>query len=91
MSEQATPDHVAEWMVEQLNRDFCLYQDTAVYAIADKFGHEFTYTNANGNLAIRKDILAAFRKLTGEGVIWERGSRAWRKRQDYDQPGRQQL
>jgi hypothetical protein len=33
---------------------------------------------------------AAFEKLTGDTVVWERGTRLWRKRQDYDRPGRQQ-
>jgi hypothetical protein len=67
-----------------------LYQETVVFDIASKFGEEFTYINDSGNMAIRRDVLAAFRKVSGDGVIWERGERMWRKRESYDEPGRQQ-
>jgi hypothetical protein len=50
----------------------------------------FTHINENGNMAIRRDVLVAFQRLSGDSVIWERGERMWRKRQSYDEPGRQQ-
>lgn len=77
-------------MVKQVETGGLLYQDTVVYEIASTFGDEFTYLNDNGNLAIRKDVLEAFRKLTKNTVVWEHDSRAWRKREPYDSPGRQQ-
>ncbi|WP_404999754.1 DUF6953 family protein, partial [Escherichia coli] len=47
--------------------------------MADKqFGDTFVYLNANGNLSIDKKVLAKFRKLTNDTVIWERGEKAWR-------------
>ena len=67
-----------------------LYQESAVYDIAQKFGKEFTYDNENGNLAIRKDVLTIFRKLTKDSVVWERGERYWRPRQKFDDPSRRQ-
>ncbi len=85
-----TPDQVAEWMLSELQRVKCLYQETAVYDITSKFGEEFTYCNDSGNPAIAKKVLAAFKKLTGDSVIWERGERMWRFREKYDEPGRQQ-
>jgi len=85
-----TPKDVAEWMLEELKKDKYLYQETVVYDIAEKFGDEFTYTNDNGNLAIDKKVLDAFRKISETTVIWERGTRMWRFREDYDEPGRQQ-
>ena len=60
------------------------------YEIARRFGEEFTYHNENGNLAIDRRVLKAFRKLTGDSVVWERGERLWRRREGYDQVGRQQ-
>lgn len=81
---------VAAWMLGELDRALWLYQETVVYQIKEKFGDDFVYINQNGNLAIRKDILTSFRKLTGDEVIWERGSRAWRRRQAHDGKGRQQ-
>jgi hypothetical protein len=83
MTSEPTPTakQVAEWMSKQFKQDCYLYQETVVYEIAEKFGEEFTYENANGNLAIRKDVLSSFRTLTQDSVIWERGERRWRKRE----------
>lgn len=89
MTPETTAKEVAEWMAEQFKGDYYLYQETVVYEIADKFGKQF-YDNENGNLAIRKDVLSAFRELTKDTVIWEREERRWRMREPGDDPGRQQ-
>lgn len=85
-----TPEQIAQWMLEQLEREKYLYQSVVVFDISEKFGDEFTTINENGNMAIRKDILTKFRKLTGDSVIWERGQKLWRNREQYDEPGRLQ-
>jgi hypothetical protein len=85
-----TPDQIAKWMLEELERVGSLYQDTAVVDIASAFGEEFAYVNDNGNLAIRRDVLDAFRELSGDSVVWVRGERMWRKRESNDERGRQQ-
>ncbi|MBS0877978.1 MULTISPECIES: hypothetical protein [unclassified Tatumella] len=86
----ATVDDVALWMKSELNNQNRLYQEVAVYEINKRFGNAFVYTNDNGNLAIDKKVLAKFKKLTADTAIWERGEKAWRKRESYDNPGRQQ-
>jgi hypothetical protein len=90
MSAFHTPESVARWMLSQIERDGELYQEVAASEIFDQFGDEFTYENDNGNLAIAKPVLAAFRNVTGDAVVWERGERKWRKREALDDPGRQQ-
>lgn len=85
-----TPDDVASWMLSELQRKGCLHQEVVVYDIETKFGKEFIYHNINGNPAIGKKVLAAFNKLTTDSVVWERGARLWRLREQYDGPGRQQ-
>ena len=85
-----TPSDVAAWMAEELDRVEYLYQETAVYEIQTRFGDEFVYTNDNGNLAISREVLREFRKLTADTVVWERGERYWRFRESYDSPGRRQ-
>jgi len=85
----ATPKDVAAWMVQQF-APHGLYQEIAVRDIRNTFGEAFIYKNASGNWAIDKEVLKEFRKLTRETVIWERGTRRWRKREQYDKPGRQQ-
>jgi len=77
-------------MLDELTRSGELHQETAVSHIALKFGYEFTYDNENGNLAIRRDVLATFRRLTKDSVVWEREDRCWRKRKMEDKPTKQQ-
>jgi len=86
----SAPGAIAKWMLRELIRAGSLPQATAADRIASKFGEKFTYTNTNGNLAIRKEVLDAFRKLTGDSVVWELGEHTWRRRQSHDHPGRQQ-
>jgi len=86
----ATSRDVAEWMLDQFNRSGELYQDDAVYGIESKFGREFTHENEYGNVAIDRNVLKEFRKLTGDDVVWERRERFWRKREQDDEPGRLQ-
>lgn len=50
-----------------------LYQDQAAFEIEERFGKKFTYINTNGNRAISEDVLEAFKKLTDNKVMWERG------------------
>jgi hypothetical protein len=85
-----TPEEVAKWMLEQLETETYIHQETIVYEIAEKFGKQFTYDNANGNLAIQRAVLTAFMKLSKDSVVWERENRRWRKREPGDDPGRQQ-
>lgn len=85
-----TPEEVAQWMLAELDRRQHLYQEDVAHQIRINFGEEFVYLNANGNIAIGRDVLKAFRALTGDAVIWERGQRMWRRRATYDPPGRQQ-
>ena len=84
-----TFDAVAHWMLAQVERDGTLYQEEAVTDIEDRFGDSFIYENENGGTGICRAVLSAFRKISDE-VVWERGERLWRKREPYDDPGRQQ-
>jgi hypothetical protein len=84
-----TPEAIAQWMAGELERDGFLRQRYAAYEIIERFGAEFTYVNRNGNPAIDKEVLAAFREMTAESVIWIGGRvRGWRKREPGDPPGR---
>jgi hypothetical protein len=58
-------------MLNQLSEKQRLYQDGAAHRIRQDFGVEFIYRNQSGNWAIRKDVLAAFAKLTGDSVVWD--------------------
>lgn len=89
--EKTTAKDVAAWLAEQvISEPGYTYQGVIVYDLSHKFGDEFTYLNENGNPAIRKDVLAEFRKLTKDTVVWDGGERAWRKREHGDARSRQQ-
>jgi hypothetical protein len=77
----ATPKAIAEWMLEELKRETILCQEVIAEEISLLFGEEFTYTNAQGDLAIDERVLCEFRKLTENMVISVGGERVWRLRQ----------
>jgi hypothetical protein len=53
-----------------------------------QFGEPFVHVKDNGNLAIARDVLDAFRELTAETVVWDRSEKAWRLRAPKDPAGR---
>ena len=83
-----TPKEAAIWMVEQLNELEWLDQEHVAWHLQEH-APELTYENESGNVAIDKGVLAEFNKIT-PNVVWSRGSRHWRKREDYDEPGKRQ-
>ena len=86
----ATKEDAAKWMADELNRNGSLSQARAVRYIKNEIGKDFTHKNKNGNLAINKDVLEEFKKLTGEDAVWVRGDFRWRRRKATDKPGREQ-
>jgi hypothetical protein len=85
-----TPEAIAQWMLSRLEQAGHLDQAEAVEEIAAKFGGEFTYLNDNGNPAIDRRIPRAFRKISGDEVVWDRWDFCWRRRGPSDAPGRKQ-
>ena len=75
-------------MAQEVRATGVLFQKEAAAAIEDQFGSGHVYPNPKGNLAISKAVLAAFRELTHDDVLWIRGRRFWRLREEADGPGR---
>lgn len=84
-----SPADAAAFMAELLSSRGELRQDDAAQQLYSHSREEHVYFNAQGNLAIKADVLTAFRKLTPEAV-WLKGSRYWRLRLPGDVPGREQ-
>ncbi len=82
----ATVEDVARWMQEELEKSGELDQADAVHEIEVRFGEEFAYINENGNPAIDRKVLKAFRKLNEDVVVWDRYHLRWRKREPHDPP-----
>jgi hypothetical protein len=89
MPSDTTPETVAQRMLDQLDQRPELCKIDAVDGTVKNFGTEFTYTNRNGNPAIKKSVLDAFYELHGGTMTWERWGRYWRKKQPGDPDGRQ--
>lgn len=68
---------IAEWLYNRIVEDEVLYQSQAVEEIEDEFGEKYVYENENGNLAIHKKILEAFRVLNKGEIIWQRKDYRW--------------
>lgn len=88
MESEKTATRVAGWMFEELKRERQLFQEDAVNEIEEKFGIQFVYKNENGNAAMGRAVLAAFRKLSKDSVVWEPKDRYWRMRKTADKSGR---
>lgn len=83
-----TPEIAADWIVAQIRRDGCVYQDDVVdYLVKAKQEH-LLKENADGNLAVGQKVLAAFLKATETTVVWVKPDRYWRWRVPEDEPGR---
>ena len=84
-----TPDTAAAWMLAQIERDDCIYQDDVVDYLAKAKLEDLLTENADGNQAVAKAVLAAFLKLTATTVVWVKPDRYWRWRVAEDEPGRE--
>ena len=89
MSDTA-PEAIARWMLSRLEENGRLYQVHAAQQITAKFGPGYTYLDDNGNPAIDKRSLRAFRRISGDSVVWDRLNFCWRTREPDDEPGRRQ-
>jgi uncharacterized protein DUF6953 len=81
----------ADAMAQQLRANGELLQVDAVDEIVSKFGEVCVYENDAGNLAIHRDILSEFRKMTDPDFVWDRGEKLWRRREEYDPVGTRQV
>lgn len=79
---------VAQWMLLQIECEDCIYQDEVVDHIIRAGDEDMLIENADGNLVLGKEVLAAFRKLTPDTVVWVKPDRYWRFRVAEDEPGR---
>ncbi|WP_439254098.1 DUF6953 family protein [Pseudomonas monteilii] len=79
---------VAHWMLAQVRRDDCLYQDDVVDMLVKSKREDLLKENAEGNLVVGREVLASFRTLTEADVVWVKPERYWRWRVAEDDPGR---
>ncbi|MEW5752893.1 MULTISPECIES: DUF6953 family protein [Pseudomonas] len=81
-------DSIAVWMLAKIHNEACIYQDDVVDHLVKAKREDLLTENADGNQVISKGVLAAFRKLTLDTVVWIKPDRYWRFRVAEDEPGR---
>jgi hypothetical protein len=89
----ATAAEIARLLARIVEREGSLEHDAAAGRIWMEFGDEadeFLIRSPYNNWKIHPDVLAEFRNLTGDSVVWSNGRRAWRQREESDRPGRSQ-
>jgi len=84
-----TSDELAQWMLAQVEREGCIYQDDVVDRAVKAKAENLLRENADGNLVVGKPVLDAFKKLTETTVVWVRSDFYWRLRVAEDEPGRE--
>jgi hypothetical protein len=88
--DKISSNDVAQWMLSVIQECGELSQNNAFYEINKRFGSSFITITNSGSPSIKGSVLTAFRKISDDTVIWERGDKKWRKREFYDTPGRRQ-
>ena len=83
------PDSVATWMLAQIERDGCVYQDDVVDYLVKANADRLLRENSDGNLVVGREVLAAFLVRTKTTVVWVKPDRYWRFRVAEDEPGRE--
>lgn len=76
--------NIAQWMLEQYNKELSLFQPLAAHKVRLRFGEQHVYRNPQNNWALNKGILEAFKSLTLTDVVWSRHTLTWRARQPCD-------
>ena len=79
----------ALWMLSQIEKDGCLYQDDAVGNLIKIGTEKLLRENADGNLVLGREVLAEFKKITEHNVVWVKPGRYWRFRVAEDEPCRE--
>lgn len=82
-------EQVINWMLTNLEKDGCLYQEDVVDYLVKNNLESFLKENADGNLALKLSVNSAFKKKTENNVVWVKPDRYWRYRVKEDEPGRE--
>lgn len=82
-------DDVIQWMLANLEKDGCLYQEDVVDFLVKNDQMDLLKENSDGNLALKLSVNSVFKKETEHNVVWVKPDRYWRYRVPEDEPGRE--
>lgn len=81
-------EDVALWMLTELEKDGCIYQDDVVDFIIKSKNETLLRENSEGNQVLNRTVLNKFKKLTELNVVWVSSDFYWRFRVPEDEIGR---
>lgn len=76
-------------MLDNLQKDGCLYQEDVVDYLVKNDQMAFLKENTDGNLALKLNVNSGFKKHTENNVVWVKPDRYWRFRIPEDELGRE--
>jgi hypothetical protein len=82
-------EDVVQWMLANLDKDGCLYQEDVVDYLVKNDLMDLLKENPDGNLVLKLSVNSAFKKKTEDNVVWVKPDRYWRYRVPEDEPGRE--
>ena len=82
-------EDVVQWMLANLDKDGCLYQEDVVDYLVKNDLMNLLKENPDGNLVLKLSVNSAFKKKTEDNVVWVKPDRYWRYRVPEDEPGRE--
>lgn len=80
---------VTSWMLTQVEKHGCIYQDDVIDFLVKAGAEELLRENSDGNLVVGLAVLDAFKAMTETTVVWVKPDRYWRWRVTEDEPGRE--
>lgn len=83
-------EKIANNMKNKIIRDRYLEQESAAIWLEQIYGKAAIYINQYGNLAINKNVLMEFERITSKTVVWDKVNKLWRLRESGDSILRQQ-
>jgi hypothetical protein len=82
-------NEVAGWMLTQVERFGCIYQDDVVDYLVKAGAEKLLRENSDGNLVVGRTVLDKFKAITETTIVWVKPDRYWRWRVAEDEPGRE--
>ncbi len=83
------PEQVADWMLSEVRRHGCIYQDDVVDYLVRAKADGLLRENSDGNLVVGQAVLSAFKAITETTVVWVKPDRYWRFRVTEDELSRE--
>lgn len=80
---------IAGWMLAQVVKHGCIYQDDVVDYLVKAGSEELLRENSEGNLVLGRAVLDSFKAITETTVVWVKPDRYWRWRVLEDEPSRE--